>query len=256
MTATAARAAMRKPLSAAQAAVRAVEARATRENVAALYEALGEFHPMGLDNQAFDIIRAARDQVTRAEYSDAWELLWNAEHEVSTWLVEPDGPNAGDDAIMAVAALAVHCARAFAGGAGTERSAWYRADTAGVDALRAVVSAVNGHTDGRTLNRAVVTFLDAVRRAIPYAALYEARRALVEFARVRGLFIVGMRQPRADDFEWARRIGAAVYLFRSGPPFGSVSVRRIADDGTVGPERHFSLSGRGQDAIAQALTRL
>ncbi|MBG7704874.1 hypothetical protein HCJ76_44135 [Streptomyces sp. MC1] len=257
-------AAMRSLLTAGQAAVRAAEQRATPESVHAVYESLCQLPLLDMDDHAYLIVQGAIRQTASAEDVDTWTLLLDVEHTVSAWLHDPDASLAADDAIMAVARLGVHCANNHEESAMEERAAWLRAYQASVEALRATASATNGHTGGRELDKAIVTFLDAVRRAIPYAALYEARRALVEFARTYGLFIVGMRQPMpaGGPWQWSRRIGDLIVLFSVEPPtaegfpYGSMAVQCITKDGTVHPPRHFALSGRQQDALAEIRHRL
>ncbi|MGW0757089.1 hypothetical protein ACWD1Y_11475 [Streptomyces sp. NPDC002814] len=248
-------AAMRELLTAGQEAVRAAEHRGSPDTVRALDQVLCALPVLDMDDQAHRILNEALQSISLAEDSETWEFLNKVETAVSVWLHTPDREDFGNDAIMAVAELAVHCGIVHGRtiGCSAERRAWDRAHLAGSQALRTVVSAVNGNADGRELDRAMVTFLDAVRRAVPYVALMGTRYALVEFARTYGLFVVGMRQPMPDGpWEWARRLGGVVYLFRVDPPgvnghaYGSVAVQRFAKDGTAGPLRSFGLFSLGE----------
>lgn len=255
MTTTTVTAAMRELLTAGQAAVRAAEHRGSPDTVRALDKALCALPLLDMDDHGDRILNDALQSISRAEDSDTWKYLEKTERAVSTWLHTPDRADLGNAAIMAVAELAVHCGvvhgRTISGSA--ERRAWERAHLAGSWALRTVVSAVNGNADGRELDRAMTTFLESVRRAVPYVALMGTRYALVEFARTYGLFVVGMRQPMPDgDWEWARRLGGAVYLFRldppgvNGHPYGSVAVQCFTKDGTAGLFRSFPLFSFGE----------
>ncbi|MBV1940812.1 hypothetical protein KUF83_30215 [Streptomyces sp. BV286] len=244
---------LRALLIAGQSAVRAVENRSSRRVLSDVDKALCALPLLDMDDQAYNIVQGAIRAVGRAEDSETWALLSEAEHGLSLWLHLPTPKGSGTDAIMAVATLAVHCARTRDWGTegDAERTARYRAYQAGVEALSAIVSAVHGDTDvRRKLDKAMTTFFDAVRRAISYEALYEVRRALVEFARSYGLFVIGMRQPQPSDtsWEWERRIGDSVFLFRvdppmfDGDPYGSVAVQRVGGVGWGDRVRYFPLS--------------
>ncbi|PRH78374.1 hypothetical protein C6N75_15175 [Streptomyces solincola] len=239
-------AAMRELLTAGQEAVRAAEHRGSPETVAGLDKALCALPLLDMDDQAHRILNHALTVVTRAEDADEWTLLADVEHAVSRLMHEPDGATLEHPAVLAVGNLAMRCStREREAGMAVGR-AWSRGYMAGMEALRMVTGAIYGERDGRALDKAVTEFLTAVRRAIPYAALYETRRALVEFARSYGLFVIGMRQTLPPGrWEYARRIGTAVFLFEivpplvEGHPYGSVAVRRTAEDGTAGPVRYF-----------------
>lgn len=244
-------AAMRELLTAGQEAVRAAEHRGSPDTVRALDKALCALPLLDMDDQAHRLLNEALQSISLAEDSDTWAYLEKTERAHSTWLHTPDSEDLGRAAIMAVAELAVHCGvvhgRTIGGSA--ERRAWYGAHLAGSWALRTIVGAVDEYADGEELDRAMTTFLGAVRRAVPYVALMGTRQALVEFARSYDLFVVGMRQPMPDGpWEWARRLGSAVYMFRVDPPgvdghpYGSVAVQRFAKDGTGSPVRSFPLS--------------
>ncbi|MET9528167.1 hypothetical protein [Streptomyces coeruleorubidus] len=242
-------AAMRELLTAGQEAVRAAERRGSPETVAGLDKALCALPLLDMDDQAHRILNDALTAVTRAVDAEEWTLLADVEHAVSRLMHEPDGATLEHPAVRAVGVLAIRCSiREEKAGAAVAK-AWNRGYMAGLEALRVVTGAIRGTRDGRALDKAVTEFLTAVRRAIPYAALYETRRALVEFARSYGLFVVGMRQTMPPGrWEYARRIGNAVYLFEvvpllvEGHPYGSVAVRRTAEDGTAGPVRYFPFS--------------
>ncbi|MFD9248332.1 hypothetical protein [Streptomyces bottropensis] len=248
-------AAMRELLTAGQEAVRAVERYGSPDTVAGLDKALCALPLLDMDDQAHRILNDALRSVARAEDAETWDRLTTVEQALSVWLHYPDRTDLGNAAMLAVAELAVHCGamhgRAVEGSA--ERRAWDGAHLAGAEALRKVVSATSGNATGRELDSAIRTFLEAVRRAVPYVALIGARYVLVEFARTYGLFVVGMRQPMPEGpWEWARRLGGAVYLFRvdppglNGHPYGSVAVQRLAEDGTAGPVRSFGLFSLGE----------
>ncbi|MGZ2361679.1 hypothetical protein LRE75_34230 [Streptomyces sp. 372A] len=243
-------AAMRALLTAGQDAVRATEHRGSPDTVRALDKALCALPLLDMDDQAHRLLNEALQTISLAEDADTWEYLKKTERAHSTWLHTPDRKDLGHAAIMAVAELAVHCGvvhgRTIGGSA--ERRAWYNAHMAGSWALRTIVGAMHGYTDGKELDRAMTTFLGAVRRAVPHVALMETRQALVEFARSYDLFVVGMRQPLPDGpWEWARRLGSALYMFRvdppgaNGHPYGSVTVQRFTKDGTGNPARTFPL---------------
>lgn len=260
-------AAMRELLTAGQEAVRAAEHRGSPDTVRALDTALCALPILDMDDNAHRIVNDALRSISLAEDSETWGLLEKVETTVSTWLHNPDRTDLGNAAMLAVAELAVHCGAVHGRTieASAARRAWDRAHLAGSNALRTIVSAVAGHADGRQLDRAITEFLESVRRAVPYVALMGTRYALVEFARTYGLFIVGMRQPMPDgDWEWARRLGGAVYLFRVNPPgmnghpYGSVAVQRFAEDGTAGPLRSFGLFSLGErrDALNAARARI
>ncbi|MGA5411514.1 hypothetical protein ACPCSC_30205 [Streptomyces lavendulocolor] len=245
----AATSAMRELLTAGQEAVRAAEHRGSPETVRALDTALCALPLLDMDDQAERILNDALMAVTRAEDAEEWQLLTDVEHAVSRLMHEPDGATLEHPAVLAVGRLAVQCSIRVEKAGAAVAWAWGRGYLAGVEALRMVTGAIRGERDGRALDKAVTEFLAAVRRAIPYAALYETRRALVEFARSNGLFVIGMRQTMPPGrWEYARRIGNAVYLFEivpllvEGHPYGSVAVRRTAEDGTAGPVRYFPFS--------------
>ncbi|MFD7764118.1 hypothetical protein [Streptomyces microflavus] len=247
-------------ITAGQSAVRAAEHSATPEALRAIDAALCSLPVNELDDQAERILNAAIQAVSVAEDTEEWALLAAVEHQMSRLLIEPDGAPVDHPAVQAVFFLAARCGTRFTTRskdamerrtweASPERNAWDRAFTAGVEALGKLSAAIGGSDNGRALDKAMTAFLTAVRRAIPYAALYETRRALVEAARAYGLFVVGMRQPMpvGGRWEWARRIGGATFLFEvelphmDGDPYGAVAVRRIAEDGTAGPVRYIPL---------------
>ncbi|WP_404949091.1 hypothetical protein HFP70_35500 [Streptomyces sp. ARC14] len=243
-------AAMRELLADGREAVRAAEHRGSPETVAGLDKALSALPLLDMDDQADRVLNYALAVVARAEDAEEWKLLTDVEHQVSRLMHEPDGATLEHPAVLAVGKLAARCGfREAKAGAAVAR-AWDRGFMSGLEALRKVTGAIGGETNGRALDKAVTEFLAAVRRAIPYAALYETRRALVEFARSYGLFVIGMRQTLPPDGRWeyARQIGSAVYLFEivpplvEGHPYGSVAVRRDAADGTAGPIRYFPFS--------------
>lgn len=239
---------MRKLLTAGQNAVRAAEECGSQRTVDAVYEALCALPLVDMEDDAYGRVQVAVRAAAAAEDAETWTLLYDAEHSVSQWLHEPDGHRTSEAAVMDVARLAVHCSARVSDAGSVESRAWYRAFQAGVEALRAVTGAVSGHVDSRALDKAMTQFWAAVRRAVPYAAMYVAKEALVEFARTYGFFVVEMRQPAEGGWEWMRRLGDAVYLFRvdtpglDGFPYGSVTVQRIGKDGTPGWIRPFALT--------------
>lgn len=251
---------MRELLTAGQDAVRAAEKRGSRRTVNAVYEALCALPLLDMSDEAYNLVQVAVREAAAAEDAETWAIVDDVEHFVSEYLHNPDSELAGETAIMTVASLAVHCSLSREGKLnGLERRAWMRAHQAGVEAIRAIAGAVDGTTDGRTLDKAMKQFLTAVRRAVPYVALYATRRALVEFARTYGFFVVGMRQPMPEDseWEWMRRIGEAVYTFRvsvpgeDGFPYGAVIAQRVVEDDSRGPVRPFALTDRPA-SIAEA----
>ncbi|WP_030372395.1 hypothetical protein [Streptomyces rimosus] len=270
---------MRSLITAGQSAVRAAEDRACEETLVALERVLTSLHPEqgSADRRGpFDAALAnAEAAVRHAKNRAEWALLADVEHAVSRFLHEPDGATMDHPAVRAVVLLTSECgsrvgkrfedpAEQRTWIASAERRAWDRAFLSGLEALRTLGAAINGTGDGRALDKAMTEFTTAVRRAIPYQALYEVRRALVEAARAYGLFVVGMRQPMPESgWEWARRIGSATYLFAVTPPlvegpYGAVEVLRVAEDGTAGPVRYFPLGSDGERrrAVAEALFRI
>ncbi|MGW0562851.1 hypothetical protein ACWDZ4_20085 [Streptomyces sp. NPDC003016] len=264
MTTTTVTAAMRELLTAGQEAVRAAEHRGSPETVQGLDKALCAMPLLDMDDQADRILHEALKAVARAEDAEEWQLLADVEHAVSRLTHEPDGATLEHPAVFAVGKLAIQCGiREEKAGEAVAR-AWSRGYMAGMEALRVVTGAIRGECDGRALDKAVTEFLTAVRRAIPYVALYETRRALVEFARSYALFVIGMRQTMPPGrWEYARRIGTAVFLFEIVPPYvelhpyGSVAIRRTAEDGTAGPVRYLPFSSiEAHHAANEALYRI
>ncbi|MGC4950993.1 hypothetical protein ACLQ2N_32980 [Streptomyces sp. DT224] len=242
-------AAMRRLLTAGQAAVRAAERWGSPETVAGLDKALCALPVLDMDDQASGLLHAALTTIALAEDAEEWELLTNVERTHSQLIVYPDGVTLEHPVVLAVGVLAWRCYALARDSGGVVARAWARGYSAGVEALGALCGAIQGTTDGRALHKAMTEFLTAVRRAIPYAALFATRRALVEFARTYELPIVGMRQPMPlGQWEYARRIGNAIYHFEVVPPlvenhpYGSVAVRRTAANGTAGPIRCFPFS--------------
>ncbi|MFC8538073.1 hypothetical protein [Streptomyces sp. NPDC057249] len=254
-------AAMRDLLTAGQAAVRAAEHRGSPETVAGLDKALCALPVLDMDDQASELLHAALKTIALAEDAEEWELLTNVERTHSQLIVYPDGVTLEHPVMAAVLMMTARCFALNADNRGVVARAWDRGYWAGMHALAAVRDAIQGTTDGRALDKAMTEFLTAVRRAIPYAALFETRRALVEFARTYELPIVGMRQPMPlGRWEYARRVGNAIYCFEVAPPlveghaYGSVAVRRTAANGTVGPVRYLPFSSiDGYQAANDAL---
>jgi hypothetical protein len=251
-----------------QAAVRAAERRGCPQTVAAVDKALCDLPVDVMDDQADRILHAALRALSLAEDAEEWTLVADVEQTVSALLHQPDGATIHHPAVLAVVTLAARATfvhqKMIEGSA--ERAAWERAYLLGLEALRAITSAVYGEEPGPDLDTAVTRFLTAVRRAIPYAALIATRYALVEAARTYGIFVIGMRQPMPSGsrWEWARCIGDAVYLFEvepplmGGAPYGAVAVRRTTTDGTAEPVRYFPLGAdqeRGR-AVTEALHRI
>ncbi|MFJ5142961.1 hypothetical protein [Streptomyces sp. NPDC088707] len=251
-------------LTAGQNAVRAVEEYGSPATVRGLDTALCAF-PL-IDDQAHRAVTNALRAVSLAKDAETWAVLDKAERAVSSFIHTPDSRELGDAAILAVAELAVHATHRSntAIGGSAVRRAWDRAHRDGATAIQVIVSAVSGSADGRALDGAMTKLFGSIRRAVPYFALVEVRLALVEFARSHGLFVVGMRQPMPDgDWEYARRLGGAVYLFRVDPPsirepYGAVVVQRIAEDGSGGTVRSFGLYSFGErrTALNDALSRI
>ncbi|MEU7228985.1 hypothetical protein [Streptomyces chrestomyceticus] len=267
---------------AGQSAVRAVEERASVETLTALQGALSPMHPQqGSADRRGQFDRAlarAEAAVVHAKNCREWNMLSDVESAVSAFLHEPDGATVDHPAMRAVVLLTSECGnrvskrrengdeqRAWI--ASAERRAWDRAFLDGLKALRELGSAIHGTGGGRTLDEAMTVFLTAVRRAIPYQALYETRRALVEAARAYGLFVIGMRQPVSEGVwaDWSRIIGDATYMFEvlppsvDGHPHGAVRVQRIADaDGFAVPLRDFPLGSDEERsrAVTEALFRI
>ncbi|MEU6632916.1 hypothetical protein ABZ905_32220 [Streptomyces parvus] len=249
-------------ITAAQSAVRAAESHGSPDTLRGIDAALCALPVNDMDGRADCALYAAIRAVSVAEDAEEWELLADVEHQVSRLMIEPDGATDEHPAVLAVVRLVERCGfRQEKAGAAVAR-AWDRGFMSGLQAMRKVMGAIGGGTDGRALDGAVTEFLAAVRRAIAYSALYEARGALAEAARSYGLFVVGMRQtlPPEGRWEYARRIGSAYYLFEVVPPFveghpyGSVAVRRDAADGAAGPVRYFPFSSiKALDAANEAL---
>ncbi|MEW2289422.1 hypothetical protein [Streptomyces sp. NPDC047841] len=168
---------LRDVLTSGQAAVRGAEQRATPQSVHAVYESLCQLPLLDMDDQAYAIVQGAVRLATTAKDAETWSLLLKVEDTVSAWLHQPDASLAADDALMAVARPGVHCSSQHELSVTLERAAWLRAYRTGVKAPRVTASASNGNTSNTELGKATVAFPDAVRRAIPYAALYGARRA-------------------------------------------------------------------------------
>lgn len=252
-----------------QSAVRVAEQHGSPESVAGLDKALCALPLTDMDCQADHIVQVAVKAVELAMDAEEWQLLDDVEHTVSCLIHEPDGATMKHPAVLAVAMLATRAAVVHgqtSRGCSSERSAWERAYLLGLEALSGVVGVVYGEKSGRGLDKRMSEFVAAVRRAIPYAALFETRRALVEAARAYGLFVIGMRQPMPSGgrWEWARRIGDALYLFEVVPPlvenhpYGSVAVCRTTEDGTAGPVRYIPL-GPNEDrrrAVVEAQYRI
>lgn len=247
---TVTRADLRVLITSAQGAVRAVEDRGSRKTIAALRDALLPMYTRrgeGPHRQAFmDALGEAELSLRAAAASGTWDLLTDVEQTVSRFWHEPDGATLDHPALQAITTLTVRFEtddRSIFGAANE------RAHYAGLDAMRALSSAINGAANGRQLDKAVTEFLAAVRRAIPYMALYDTRRALVEAAWAYGLFPVGMRQPESPEslWDWSREIGGALHLFElvgpgiEGHPFGAVATVRFVD-GLGGGVRYFPLS--------------
>jgi hypothetical protein len=245
---------------AGQSAIRAVETYATRDKLTALDGALCALPVNVMDDQADRILHEAIRAVGLAEDAEEWALLSDVEQGVAQYLREPDGATMKHPAVRALVLLISACGSRFGKRvedpteraiweAHPERQAWERAYLLGLEALREVGAAIQGAGPHQGLYKAMVDFRGAVRRAIPYGALYEVRRALVEAARSYGLFVIGMRQPTpvGGRWEWARRIGRSTYLFEvepplmGGDPYGAVAVLRITEDGTRVPVRYIPL---------------
>lgn len=255
---------LRPLITAAQSAVRAAEHRGSPETLAGLDEALCAlpvaFMNAGADRALHEALRA----VSLAEEAEEWQLLADVEHAVSRLIHEPDGVTVEHPAVLAVAMLATRCAVLEKDAGLRVAKAWNRGYLLGLDALGAVTGTVHGYTTGKTLDKAVTAFLDAVRRAIPYAALYATRSALAQAARTYGLFVVGMRQPPSLPegwWDWERAIGGVSFLFAvTFPglphPYGSLAVSRVNEDGTHEPIRYFPLGPDEDNEHAKALYRI
>ncbi|KNE78795.1 hypothetical protein AB0B04_18890 [Streptomyces xinghaiensis] len=251
-------------ITAGQAAVRAAEQHGSPETVAGLDRALCALPLTDMDDQADRILHQALKAVTHAEDAEEWQLLAAAQHAVTRLTRWPDDATLGHPAVRAVGELALRCSLQHDQAEDTTTAAaWNRGYLAGMETLSAVTALLHGSPDSRAVGKAMARFEAAVRRAIPYTALYETRRALVEAARTYNLFVIGMRQPPPPNsrWTWARRIGTAVYLFQAEPPLTSgraVAVCRTAQDGTVGPVRYFPLSADPQRrrAVTEACFRI
>ncbi|MGW7090004.1 hypothetical protein ACWGH2_41845 [Streptomyces sp. NPDC054871] len=254
-------------ITAGQSAVRAAEQHGSPKTVAGLDKALGDLPVAQMDDQADHALHDALRAVGRAYDAEEWELLAVAERAVSQLIHEPDGATLEHPAVMAVAMLTSRCAfysKRVGAGVG---AAWNRGYMLGLEAMGAVNGSVYGYTTGKTLDKAMVEFLAAVRRAIPYAALYATRNVLAAAARSYGLFVVGMRQPPAivgGRWEWERVIGDATYLFEveqpmiGGAPYGAVAFKRIAEDGTASRVRYIPLGPdeKRRRAVTEAQYRI
>lgn len=264
-------------ITAGQSAVRAAEDYGAPDSVRGLDKALCDFPVTDMDENASRVLYGALRAVALAEDAEEWMLLSDVEHQVSRFLVKPDGATLEHPSVRAVVLLTSQCGSRYserfedpikrrAWSTSPERRAWQRAYLFGLEALGELTSAIRGSANGRALDKAMTAFLAAVRRAIPYAALYEARRALVKAARTYGVFVIGMRQPMPVNgrWEWARRIGSATYLFEvelphmDGDPYGAVAVRRIAEDGTAAPVRYVPLGPdeKRRRAVTEAQFRI
>jgi hypothetical protein len=257
---------------AGQNAVRAVEIYATPDDVATLYGVLCGLPVNVLDDQADRILHDAIRALALAEDAEEWALLNDVKQRVAQYLREPGAATMAHPAVQAVIQLTSGCGSRFGRQIGDpiertmwevnpERRAWERAYLLGLEVLRELSAAIYGEGPQQGLYKELQDFEGAVRRAIAYGALYEARRALVEVARSYGLFVVGMRQPTpvGGRWEWARRIGSATYLFEvepphiNGDPYGAVAVLRIAEDGTHMPVRYIPLGS--DEKRRRALTK-
>ncbi|MER5482598.1 hypothetical protein ABT024_05190 [Streptomyces sp. NPDC002812] len=237
-------------ITAGQAAVRAVEEQGSPDTLAGLDKALCNLPLHAMDEQADRVLYTALEAVSRAQRAEEWDLLHDVLLAVSRLLHEgQSGSEEPAPAVSAMVRLLGACQNRSTGTKTPVTRAWDRAFSAGVEVLSLVMGACRGDDVGPKLfDRRMNDFLAAVHRAIPYEALLQARRALVEAAQAYGLFAVGMRQPMPPQgrWEWARRIGAAQFRFEVVPPFvthpyGSVAVQRRSIDGTTGPVRYFPL---------------
>ncbi|MFI9052474.1 hypothetical protein [Streptomyces sp. NPDC053427] len=247
---TAVRTALYPLITAGQSAVRDTERHATPETLRTIDGALCALPVNEMDDQADRILHAAIRAVSLAGDAEEWEALAELERALSQMLHTGD-PVTENPAVKSMLLLVSQCsARCGQYDHGdVTRAAWERAFQAGTEALGALLSVLRKEMRGPEMDKRVTAFLTAVRRAIPYAALYETRRALVEAARAYGLFVIGMRQPMPTNgrWGWARRLGRATFLFEvepphmEGDPYGAVAVRRIAEDGTAAPVRYIPL---------------
>ncbi|MGI5143783.1 hypothetical protein [Streptomyces sp. CA-106110] len=246
---------LRLLITAGQAAVRAAEQHGSRDTLTAVDAALRALPVTDLDENAYQILHLALQATGKAARATEWALLTDVEQTVSP-LVNPGGHVFSDHpAVMAMSRLIAACTSrqtvyALPGcpNGAIVAAAWQRAARKGAYALGKLTAVLQGILFPRQMDDAMADFRTAVRRAIPYEALYETRRALVEAARAYGLFVVGMRQPMPGHSagEWARRLGQATYLFevlapQLGQPHGCVAVQRISEDGTADPVRHIPL---------------
>ena len=270
---------LRTLITAGQQAVRAAEHRGCPQTIAAVSTALCDLPVTVMDDHADRLLHDALRALSLAEDAEEWTLLADVEHTVSALLHQPHGATIRHPCVLAVAALTVRAAAVHGemieGSA--QRAAWERAHLLGLEALRATTGAVcrePGPESGRELDKAMVEFAAAVRRAIPYAALIATRDALVEAARAYGLFPIGMRQPMPANGrgQWSRRIGAVVFLFEVVPPLmdqhpygavavqrdGAVAVQRVTHDGRSAPVRYFPLGAdeNRRRAVIQAQYRI
>lgn len=257
---------LRPLITTGQAAVRAAEQHGSPSTVSGVDRALCQLPVTDMDAQAHRILHDALRALAYAEDAEEWQLLAAAEHAVSRLVHEPNGATLEHPAVRAVGELAIRCGIRHDRAGDTEAPAWHRGYLAGMETLGAVTGLIYRSSNGRALDKAMTEFVAAVRRAIPYEALYEARQALVEAARTYNIFVIGMRQPMpfGGRWEWARRIGDAVYLFEvepplvDGSPYGAVAVRRTAADGMAGPVRYFLLGAdeERRRAVTEARYRI
>jgi hypothetical protein len=179
---------MRDLLTGGQDAVRAVEERGSQHTGEALFAALCSLPLLDMDDRAYCRVQTAIREVAKVEDSPVWALLDSASFAVAVWVDDQGADGAADAALTMVMRLAVHCSYACTGGrlGDLEDKAWKRAHLAGLTAVRAMAGAASG-SDFRTFDKAMSEFSAAVRRAVPYVALYTARTALEEFARTYGV---------------------------------------------------------------------
>ena len=213
-----------------------------------------------LEDDAERMVRGALATVEQARDSHTFVLLSTVLDTTEEMLT--DGPTLmpvhTHPAPPAAVELVNHCYEQRDGW--PEGSAFYRAWDRAVEAafglLSSVVSFLYRERAAGHVKRSAQDCTAAVQRAIAYRPLFLAREAMANAARGYGLFVIGGRQPLADEFHgaWTREIGAAVYRFEV-TPYGWLIVTRLSDGVLVHTlaltDRHWQ--GGANSRISKAL---